>query len=190
MHANPGISPLKTAVIIGLIVFNTLIFAESNTLSREFQHFDFSLVNNGLFILPPMIWNIAFISKTPSYYSSGSAPPALLAAENILRATTFITPFFIPVTIEHELFFPGLTVYSVGLGVYFSSWLLLMYFPELKISSTKIMRLMPAITPIIWLVGIGMMSEMPISYSALSTGFITAHVGEYLFRFNIIDIKY
>jgi len=65
-----------------------------------------------------------------------------------------------------------------------------MFFPDLELSKTNFSRLLPATTPIIWLVGIGMMSQAPICYSALSTGFVSAHVGEYLFRFNIIEIKF
>ncbi|MFH2114370.1 MAG: hypothetical protein ABIJ86_07680 [Spirochaetota bacterium] len=190
MYNSRYVLKIKLLIILGLVIINSMAFAESSSLSQEFHHFDFSLLNNGLFILPPLIWNIAFISKTPTYYSSGSAPSALLVTENILRAATFIAPFFIPINNGHKLFYPGLTVYSIGLGVYFSSWLLLMYAPDLKICTSKIMRLMPAITPVFWLVGIGMMAETPVSYSLLSTGFLTTHVGEYLFRFNIIDIHY
>jgi len=96
-----------------IVIFNcaSTVFAESNTIKQEFQHFGFSLSNNGLFILPPLIWNIVFISKTPSYYSSGSAPDILLITENVLRVTTFVSPFFIPINTNHQLFYPGLTVY-------------------------------------------------------------------------------
>jgi hypothetical protein len=181
---------IKLSIILVLIAVNAFAFTEPNALIKEFENFDFSLLNNGLFIIPPLLWNLAFIKKTPSYYSYGNAPSALLITENILRVATFITPFFIPINTEHDLFYPGLTVYSIGLGVYFSSWLLLMYFPDLELSKNKFMRLIPAITPIIWLVGIGVMSEIPIIYSTLSTGFVSTHVGEYLFRFNIIRIKF
>ena len=166
------------------------IFAESYDIKQEFQNFDFSLLNNGLFILPPLIWNIVFINKTPAYYSLGSAPKTLQISENVLRSATFILPFFIPINTDSQFFYPGLAVYSVGLGLYFSSWLLLMYFPELGISQKNITRLTPALTPIIWLVGIGLMSQAPLSYSALATGFVCTHTGEYLYRFNIIDYKY
>ncbi len=57
---------------------NAKVLAEFGMVEQEFQNFGLSLVNNGLFILPPLLWNIAFASRTPSYYSSGSAPIALL----------------------------------------------------------------------------------------------------------------
>ncbi|GEM_PF-2855978 len=186
-------SNLYKKIILGfvfIIIINTSLFCESNIINQEFQNFGFSLLNNGLFILPPLIWNIVFIAKTPTYYSLGSAPKSLIIAENILRTATFISPFFVPININHAFFNPGLVVFSVGLGLYFSSWLLLMYFPELEISQKNITRLLPALTPIIWLVGIGLMSQAPISYSILATGFICTHIGEYLFRFNIIDYNY
>jgi hypothetical protein len=168
---------------------NAKVLAEFGMVEQEFQNFGLSLVNNGLFILPPLLWNIAFASRTPSYYSSGSAPIALLIAENILRAITLVSPFAIPIQTNHHLFYPGLTVYSIGLAMYFSSWLLLMYFPDSAISKKVITRLLPAFTPLVWLIGIGLMSQAPSSFSVLSTAFIGTHGGEYLCRLDIIKLR-
>lgn len=183
--------PLKiTLLFLGLFISTLPVYSQSNSVMAEFTRFDFSLLNNGLLILPPLLWNIAFMAKVPDYYSTGSVPPVLEMTENILRAATFVYPWFLPMDLTHELFYPGLTVYSVGLGVYFSSWLVLMYFPDLEISKNTFVRLLPAITPILWLVGIGMMSGIPITYSVLSSAFVATHVGEYLCRFDIIRFKY
>ena len=172
-----------------LFICSRELSAQQNMINYEFNHFGFSFLNNGLFILPPLLWNLVFIKKTPTYYSEGVAPFPLIITENILRISTFIFPFFIPINNQHSQFSTGLTIYSIGLGVYFSSWILLMYFPDLDISKNKFTRLLPAITPIIWLIGIGIMAETPITYTCLSSGFILTHISEYLFRFNIFKYK-
>lgn len=157
---------------------------------EEWDHFGFSLANHGLFLVPPLAWNLVFLSRIPGYYSQGSVPPALEFTENILRVATFAAPWFVPIDTAAPLFFPGLTVYSVGLGAYFASWILLMAFPDLEVSQNRLVRLLPAVTPLIWLVGIGMMAGAPLSYGLLSSAFVATHVGEYAFRFELIRYQF
>lgn len=156
----------------------------------EWDHFGFSLANHGLFLVPPLVWNLVFLSRTPEYYSQGSVPPALEFTENVLRLATFVAPWFVPIDPSAPLFYPGLTVYSVGLGAYFASWVLLMAFPDLEVSQNRLVRLLPAVTPLVWLVGMGMMAGAPVSYGLLSSAFVATHVGEYAFRFELIHHKF
>jgi hypothetical protein len=78
----------------------------------------------------------------------------------------------------------GFALYLVGLLAYFASWAALMIFPHSLWSSSAIGFQAPAYTPILWLVGIAMVSDQllfpklslqPWVYGSLSTCFLVFH---------------
>ena len=158
-------------------------------LDDELELFGFSLLNNGLFLIPPLLWNIVFATKLPKTYYEGTAPAALTVVENVFRTATMLYPVFIPVDTDNPGFYAGLATYSIGLALYFGSWSIMMFSERDDLKQNAFIKLAPAYTPIIWLIGISLMSGSTI-LPILSTGFIATHVVEYLFRFDIVHIRY
>ena len=146
-------------------------------------------LNNFLFFIPPLLWNIVFTSKLPMDHFSGEAPRWILATENIFRIAMIAYPLLLPIDTKHKLFKPGFTIYSVGLLLYFSSWTFLMTNPESKLANNLIIQFAPTYLPLIWIIGISIMSKSVI-HPILSTAFIGLHIGEYVFRYNIIEINF
>jgi len=185
----------KKRFIIFLVFFMSVLvtktYAEGsgNLLDDELGLFGFSLLNNGLFLVPPLLWNIVFAAKLPGTYYQGTVPGALTVVENILRAATMLYPVFIPIDTGSPGFYAGLATYSVGLALYYGSWAIQMSPNLAELQNNIFFKLAPAYTPIIWLIGIGIMSGSNI-LPALSTFFLATHVGEYLFRFDIVHIRY
>jgi hypothetical protein len=182
---------ISILMLFFLIYFCTNIHSQdnSNLITNELQLYDLTLLNNGLFLIPPLLWNVIFASKLPSIYSEGTVPGPLLWTENILRFSTMIYPIFIPINTNNENFEIGLITYSIGIALYFTSWSIMMFSDNEKAKNSIFIKLAPAYTPLIWLLGISIMSDSTL-YPILSTGFIGTHVGEYLYRFNILTIKY
>ncbi|SDF02588.1 hypothetical protein SAMN05421636_1109 [Pricia antarctica] len=58
-------------------------------------------------------------------------------------------------SLNTKLQLTGLALYMVGLVLYFLSWLLQRYFPELDWSKSVFGFIAPAYTTLIWFVGIG-----------------------------------
>jgi hypothetical protein len=64
-----------------------------------------------------------------------------------------------PLRIETQSQQLGLWLYIAGTAVYFISWLAQMYFPQSAWSLSVWGFLAPAYTPLIWLVGIGLIGS-------------------------------
>ncbi len=121
------------------------------------------LLNCMLLLLPIMVWNLIFTSKLPNLYSlevfEKEIPAFLTNGENILRLFVFILPILMPIRIETQTQKVGFGLYIAGAASYFLSWLAQIYFPQSVWSSSAFGFLAPAYTPLIWLIGIGLIGN-------------------------------
>ncbi len=124
--------------------------------------FDY-LLNCLLLLLPIMVWNLIFASKLPRAYSDGvfskDIPSFIANGENIFRSIVFILPILMPIKIESQSQKLGMWLYIIGTVIYFGSWLLQIYFPQSAWSLSVFGFLAPAFTPLIWLIGIGLIGR-------------------------------
>jgi len=148
------------------------------------------LLNCLLLLLPIMAWNLIFASKLPWAYSeevfSKNIPSFIASGENIFRLIVFILPVLMPLRIEMQSQKFGLWLYIAGTAIYFVSWLAQIYFPQSAWSLSAWGFLAPVYTPLIWLVGIGLIgitlyfsspyrSWMYIATSVIFLGFHLSH---------------
>jgi hypothetical protein len=121
------------------------------------------LLNCMLLLLPIMTWNIIFSNKLPVLYSPKvfwkEIPSVIANGENIFRLVVFILPVLMPMRIETQSHKRGLWLYIAGTAIYFISWLAQIYFPQSAWSLSVWGFLAPAYTPLIWLVGIGLIGD-------------------------------
>jgi hypothetical protein len=121
------------------------------------------LLNGMLLLLPIMAWNMIFASKLPRLYSAEifwkDIPPFIATGENLFRLIVFILPLLMPLRIETSTQKIGLWLYIAGTAIYFVSWLAQMYLPQSAWSLSAFGFLAPAYTPLIWLVGIGLIGS-------------------------------
>ncbi|MBO8162009.1 MAG: hypothetical protein H0Z24_10315 [Thermosipho sp. (in: Bacteria)] len=134
------------------------------------------LNNCFLLLLPIFIWNLVFAHKLIEikYPISIIKLGKLEWLENILRAIIFVFPIFMKFNVSNINFSKYFTLYIIGIVIYFTSWLLLIYFPDNYWSTNKIGLLAPAYTTIIWLVAIGLLGNSKV-YSYLSVVFTIVH---------------
>jgi hypothetical protein len=121
------------------------------------------LLNGMLLLLPIMAWNMIFANKLPRLYSPDvfekNIPAFITLGENLFRLIIFLLPLLMPIRIETPIQKFGLTLYIAGTLIYFLSWLAQMYFPQSAWSLSLFGSLAPAYTPLIWLVGIGLIGS-------------------------------
>lgn len=121
------------------------------------------LFRNGfLLLIPVFVINIVLYKKLPEFFKPAqwdSIPKYVPIAENIFRYLSFLLPMIMIIGISSLRQKLGFVVYLIGLLIYFSSWLLQIKFKEDKYNRSLILRSAPAYTPIIWLIGIGLMCE-------------------------------
>lgn len=120
-------------------------------------------VNCFLLTLPVLVWDIVFANKLPVAFQPetfrNGIPPALTYGENILRTLVFIFTLLMPLRISTPVQKKGLILYTGGTFLYFSSWLVLIYFPDSAWSRSMPGFLAPAYTPLFWLAGIGLIGD-------------------------------
>jgi hypothetical protein len=140
-----------------------------------------------ILLVPILIWNIAFTGLLPATYQSGEfdkdIPASILWGEHILRLVVFALPAFMPLNIFFKYQKIGLGIYFIGIFLYFLSWRPLILYPEGSWSMSLYGFLSPAITPLIFLVGIGLIGHKlffnikyhQVVYISLSIIFIAFH---------------
>jgi hypothetical protein len=148
------------------------------------------LLNCILLLVPIMAWNVIFSSKLPKLYSVEvfwkDIPSFIANGENFFRLIVFILPILMPMRIETHSQKLGLWLYIGGTVVYFVAWLAEMYFPQSIWSLSVWGFLAPAYTPLIWLIGIGLIGDslyfsssyrswMYIAASVIFLGFHLSH---------------
>jgi hypothetical protein len=121
------------------------------------------LLNCLWLLVPIMAWNVIFSSRLPKLYSPevfwNDIPPFVANGENFFRLIVFILPVLMPMRIETQSQKFGLWLYISGTLIYFIAWLAQIYFPQSAWSLSVSGFLAPAYTPLIWLVGIGLIGE-------------------------------
>jgi hypothetical protein len=88
-------------------------------------------------------------------------PYFIRISENILRAIVFFLPLLLKLEINEPQQKIGFLIYMAGIGVYFMSWLMQIYFPDSSWSQSVFGFMAPAYTTIIWFVGIGLIGKSP-----------------------------
>ena len=121
------------------------------------------LSNGYIAIIPILVWNLLFTSKLPPAYTlelfNSNIPLAIIIGENLFRAIIFLLPLFFRLNITSTLDKKGLITFSLGVVLYFSSWLMLIYAPNSGWSNSIWGFTAPAYTPIIWLIGLSLMVD-------------------------------
>ncbi len=121
------------------------------------------LLNCILLLLPIMAWNAIFSSKLPWAYTEAvfwkDIPSVIANGENFFRLLVFMLPVLMPLRIETQSQKIGVWLYIVGTAIYFISWLAQMLFPQSAWSLSALGFLAPAYTPLILLVGIGLIGN-------------------------------
>ena len=149
----------------------------------EFQQLEFRLLNNFLFLIPPLLLNAASHTKLHREAFHQPVPAWITISEQLTRAAVFGYPMALPVNTNHDLFYPGLAVYIGGLVLYSASWFLNCTDPERGLADNVFIKFAPAYTPLIWLTGISMMAESRIE-PILSVLFIGFHLLENIFSYD------
>jgi hypothetical protein len=122
------------------------------------------------------VWNLVFTPKLTQegFKSDANVPSWILILETILRVIVFALPLLLPLQLKDQWSKMGLTVYIVGTLIYFGSWLPLVYRPNTQWSTTALGLLAPAYTPLILLIGLGLVGHSWV-YVLLSVLFILVH---------------
>lgn len=120
-------------------------------------------LNCFLFTLPIMVWNIVLTSKLPQEFQPEifwkDIPPLLSYGENISRLVVFMLTLLMPLSISTETQKRGLFLYAGGTLLYFFSWIVLIVLPNSAWSKSLIGFTAPAYTPLVWLIGIGLIGN-------------------------------
>ena len=119
---------------------------------------------NSFFLLVPiLLWNAFFMDDLPAGFQAetfwNEIPPYISYPENILRIVLFSMPIFLTFSIKKSQQRVGFLLYITGCIIYFSSWLVLIIYPDQQWSNSHFGFTAPSYTPIIWLMGIALMSD-------------------------------
>ena len=121
------------------------------------------LLNCFLLLIPILIWNIVLTSYLPDKFSPNifweNIPTWITIGENSFRIAIMIIPVFLVFSTRETIERIGFSIYSIGLIIYFLSWLILIINPDSNWSQSVWGFMAPAYTPIIWLVGIGLIGH-------------------------------
>jgi hypothetical protein len=146
-------------------------------------------LKNCFWLLAPILaFNMIFMRQLPAAYQMNvfwkDIPKAIGVPENLLRTLVMILPVFMRLRISTASQKLGFGLYLTGILVYFASWAALIAAPQSAWSTSAIGFLAPAYTPILWLVGIGLIGNelhfqkvpfKPWMYWALSALFLLFH---------------
>ena len=119
-----------------------------------------SWLNTFWLLVPILVWNLVFASRLahPGFEADENVPQWLLITENVLRGVVMLTPLFMALNWDSTQSKAGWVVYGAGMLVYFASWIPLMVTPESAWSNSLVGFTAPAYTPLLWLVGIGLIT--------------------------------
>jgi len=110
-----------------------------------------------------MAWNLVFSEKLPKEFQPEifwkDIPAFLKYGENALRVLVLMLTFLMPLSIATLVQKKGVVLYVIGTLIYFASWYILINFPNIGWSQNIIGFTAPAFTPLIWLLGIGLLGN-------------------------------
>ena len=116
-----------------------------------------------LLTIPILFWNLALSNKLPKAFQPeifwNNIPPFLTYGENISRTVVFLLTLLMPLGISTPIQRKGFALYAGGTVVYFASWVMLIYFPYNEWSNRVGGFMAPACTPVLWLLGIGLIAD-------------------------------
>lgn len=120
-------------------------------------------INCFLLTIPIMVWNILLADKLPKAFQAeifwNDIPIFLTYGENISRIIVFACTLLMPLSFATTTQKRGLYLYILGTILYFASWLALIYFPDSAWSNHVVGFMAPAYTPLLWLIGIGLIGD-------------------------------
>ena len=146
------------------------------------------VVSCGVLTVPIVVWNLALTRFLPPALASDEfsrdIPLLVMYGENTLRIAVMVLPFLMPLEVATAGQRRGMLLFVVGTIVYFLSWLPLMIMPESHWSTSWLGFVAPAYTPLVWLVGLGLIGRrfyLPSAfrwwmYVGLACGFVAFHV--------------
>jgi len=146
------------------------------------------ILNCFLLLVPILIWNIVLVSYLPEAFSPdvfwNDIPDWVSYSENTLRIAIMVIPVLMVFSLKTRIQKIGLKVYLVGTILYFLSWILLIIYPNSDWGQSVLGFMAPAYTPIIWLIGIGLIGNnsffkiknLTFVYISLSFLFIVFHM--------------
>ncbi|WNJ20094.1 hypothetical protein [Pontibacter sp. G13] len=119
--------------------------------------------NSFWLLIPILIWNVLFAHWLPRPYQPEvfwhDIPSLMVTMEHGLRIAIFALPTLMVFRSWKEARLKGWSMYLIGVAVYFLAWSVQMIFPASVWSQGVWGMLAPAYTPLIWLVGIAMLSR-------------------------------
>ena len=146
------------------------------------------IFNCFLLILPILLWNITLAAYLPKAFNPDvfwrDIPDWVVYCENTLRISIMVIPvimFFSLKTSNQKI---GLKIYFIGTLLYFLSWLALIIYPNSYWGQSMFGFMAPAYTPILWLIGIGLIGNksffriknLTFIYISLSILFVSFHL--------------
>lgn len=116
-----------------------------------------------LLTIPILLWDYIFTDRLPKAFQPEifwkDIPPYITNVENISRLIMFVFISLMPLKIKTTTQKKGFALYATGTLLYFASWLMLIYFPNSIWSKSVLGLLSPAYTPLLWLIGIGLIGD-------------------------------
>jgi hypothetical protein len=139
-------------------------------------------------LVPILVFNLVFARQLPPAYQAdvfeSAIPLGITIPENVFRAMVMLLPLVMRPRASTQSQKLGLGLYLAGVLVYFASWGVLIVAPRSAWSISALGFMAPAYTPILWLVGIGLIGDVlvfpraffgPWMYWALSALFLLFH---------------
>jgi hypothetical protein len=115
-------------------------------------------------VVPILAFNVLFAHDLPRSYQGDAfrrdVPRAIAIPENVLRGLVLFLTALMPVAkAGARTRKVGVALYVAGTLVYVASWLVLMFFATSWWSASAVGFMAPTWTPILWLVGIVLISD-------------------------------
>lgn len=133
---------------------------ESQMKSYPLQKYFF---NCFLLVIPALVWNIVLAKQLPEpfqpYVYGDNIPSFLAYGESVSRIVMLSITCLMPIHITTSTQKRGILLYTLGMVLYFLSWLALIYFPGSSWSKSVIGFMSPALTPFLWLAGISLIGN-------------------------------
>lgn len=145
------------------------------------------VLNCFLLLIPILLWNIVLVSYLPEAFSPdgnwNNIPGWVSYSENIFRIAIMAIPLLMIFSLKSRSQKVGLIIYLLGTILYFLSWIFLILYPMSNWGQSIFGFMAPAYTPIIWLIGIGLIGSksffkiknLTSIYISLSLLFIVFH---------------
>lgn len=138
-------------------------------------------------IVPIMLFNVVLVRRLPRAYQADifdrDIPGWVRIGESIARTIVFALPLIMPLKIGTFSQRAGVALYLIGTVLYCLSWGVQISYPRSLWCQSGWGFMAPAYTPLMWLVGIGLIGStlfLPIGYSPwiyilLSAAFLAFH---------------